>query len=300
MHKSLVSFVATIGIPALVIWIFLISARIDGFIPNISWEVIFIPVYILLLSWLVFIIYFSREKIITHLVTFSWTLTWLLITAFIWMLISTLDEPNPAFSWTMVVGPLVVLLAISAIFEFTTLIGESFKKSWWKSNNPILERHGQLHILVFLVAEISILLFISLFGRKLDLLPDGPSWGVVFIPAWFGFAALFAILTTECAFTSYQVRSRQTIRRNKAGSLFTFFLTWLSLLVFMILLNVLLDFSDKISVWILFAPVFTAIVIFELYVCISKENFTSDEQVLTDYNNYNEEKEENIEFEDEE
>ncbi len=278
MHQSLLAFVAGIGIPAVVLWIILINARVEGFIPNVSWEVIFIPVYILLLSWLVFIIFFSRERIITHLATFSWVLSWLLISAFVWMTISTLDNPEPTFSWSMVLGPLVILFAISAIFELTTLIGLSFGRNWWKSNNTLLKRRGAFHILVWLISEISLLVFVSLLGRKLDLLPEGPSWGVIFIPVWFAFASMFAVLTTECALAA-QHSSNKPIRRNTVGGLVAFFLSWISLLVFTILLNVALEFPDKISVWGLTTPVFVALSIFEIYACASRENLTSDEFV---------------------
>ena len=99
---------------------------------------------------------------------------------------------------------------------------------------------------------------------------------------WFAFASMFAVLTTECAFATQRSSQMRPIRRKTIGGLVAFFLSWFSLLVFTILLNVALEFPDKISVWGLATPVFIALSIFEIYACVSRENLTSDELVHLD------------------
>jgi hypothetical protein len=281
-------YVSVIAIPAIFLWIILTCLRVEDLI-RVGWEIIFIPVYIIVLSWLLLIIANARASQTTHLKTLGWFLAWTIVASFLWMLISNLDADDSvaAFSWSMTIGPLVLILTIAAMSELVTLVkykgttvlvsdDAAYSTENSHTETPFLERRGIFHTLVWFVAEVTILVFVLLVGRKLDVAPGGPDWGLVFIPAWFAFGMLFAVLVTECAVAT---TTRRVIRK-KIGSMVAFFLAWVALLVSAILLNVVLDHPTKLSVWAIASPVFVALGIFECYVCVAQKDLTSDDTVF--------------------
>ena len=284
-QRSFVNSFTTVGMcmsPCVLLWILLIGAKLVGAL-DWTWISVFVPFYGVMLVWIFFVILDARQLRRQVASTFAWILVWLLVAGSTWMIVSNLqtEEKN---SWLLAVGPLAIALAVFATFEVTTCVGISrgegddwAPRSRFRSNNVFLDRSNAPHVFVWLMAEVSMLVFLATFAHKLDNAPRGLHWGLVFVPLWVSFAFFLAIVTVAAVTREKKSASDGSAYCNLV-SLLSLLVLWLTLLLFSILLNVKLAFPDTLEVFAVIAPLLAAIVVLGGSMFCARDRFRAESE----------------------
>jgi hypothetical protein len=243
-------------VPELLLGVLLIGAKLEEMI-DLPWKIMLIPFYIAFAALLAILIIDYRRRrhsgdrgIAKIAVQFF---AWLLIVISFGLLVSKLDSVENSFSWSLTLGPLILLVGLYAIFEFTSCFSEGFK-----TYNIFLTRINKQHVFLWFVAEIGVFVFLFFLGMKLDLLATENEdkfifeWIWVFIPLWVAFAATFFISFLICG--NKKSVEPQNSEPMRMITIFAFGFWWVILLIFFVLLEMEIIWPGTIPTFALLLP----------------------------------------------
>lgn len=265
-------------VPELLLGVLLIGAKTEGIL-GVPWKFIFIPLYIAALALLALLIVDQRhrrhigEKGIGRIVI--QLSAWFLVIVFLGLLVSKLDSIDDSFSWSLILGPLMLLVAICAVFEITSCCSEGLR-----SYNALTIRMNKRDIFLWLVAEIGVLLFLFLLGLKLDILESEEEeiyedftlgWTLIFVPLWVSFVSMFFIIIL--LLMNKNISDPKNGESTGITTIIALIFWWFILMSFFILLEIEITWPGNIATFALILPLIIGLSIMLLSAfCLYKKN----------------------------